>query len=841
MSSLLESLEGEPLTEPIFSTVATSAGSTITVALLTFVAAANQGQPSVSVAAAQTDGSFAPQVSVPLRVLDQLSGGGAAPVAISVSKMGGQSASDIEAVGLAKVKEYERDNNITGQDRGPSLLGLPFTITVYDSNGAPLTGLQLAEPMTMTISEEANSSVACAFFNTTTYRWSTEGVRRVAASNVSAGTLQPLNCETDHLSIFGGVLNVPEVDKQNYEVISFEESFQGGGGDQQEQGGVVDGPVDQVGEVVETIIKCTRAAGIFSAEGMAALGKGSWSSSSSALALMATLALFFFSLVAAFARDLTRNQTKWMGQLMSVTYPEEQEEEDEVDEPAEDRAKSFAKKCVMLLHALQASVDRPSIAIALAVRTMGSKEGQELKKNKNPLYFAAMKMADVIHVSDGLTRATNLFLEANWMARMLLLFPATHRALSAGHGSLIITRTSRVTLIFTKILCSCGLAALFFQGSARGNDSEASCIEGGGLGVTIVLGFAAAFVGDVLIYGLQNLRKQNFLSARSNVGLQLKVKEWRVRNALFWAMVFLILVISTYVIMVFFATVTPADSDTWAAAALVVILEEFFVGPFLVAAGSALLATFTMEGDPTIEQALRTATGAVQRSPYNAWHQPSTPDFRVAMPAGQGGEEGQLRALGAAHSSAEAPDVALPITDQQEDQPHLQVAVQQRHELDEQKRLQAELREQLELQKKQLEQQRKMQAELREQLQQQQQEMQRRSRSPPRERPGRYESQPPPQQHWQQDSQVQRLPGVPLEVPRPIVTRPPQQVTSVNLGLQRSVRHGAVVRSGRPGPPSWPPPALRGFDAAGRPINRWAPGAPVPNEHVRRHSRDVPR
>lgn len=30
-------------------------------------------------------------------------------------------------------------------------------------------------------------------------------------------------------------------------------------------------------------------------------------------------------------------------------------------------------------------------------------------------------------------------------------------------------------------------------------------------------------------------RKQNFLSARSNVGLQLKVKEWRVRNALFWA------------------------------------------------------------------------------------------------------------------------------------------------------------------------------------------------------------------------------------------------------------------------------------------------------------------
>lgn len=50
---------------------------------------------------------------------------------------------------------------------------------------------------------------------------------------------------------------------------------------------------------------------------------------------------------------------------------------------------------------------------------------------------------------------------------------------------------------------------------------------------------AAAFVGDILIYGLQGLRKQNFKSARSNVGLQLKVKEWRVRNALFWALVLL--------------------------------------------------------------------------------------------------------------------------------------------------------------------------------------------------------------------------------------------------------------------------------------------------------------
>lgn len=51
---------------------------------------------------------------------------------------------------------------------------------------------------------------------------------------------------------------------------------------------------------------------------------------------------------------------------------------------------------------------------------------------------------------------------------------------------------------------------------------------------------------------------------------------------------------------------------------------------------------------------------------------------------------------------------------------HFQVALQQREEMEQQKRLQEELREQLEMQKKQLEQQRMMQAELREQLHRQQ-------------------------------------------------------------------------------------------------------------------------
>eukprot|EP00439_Symbiodinium_sp_Y106_P059016 s415_g8.t1 len=361
----------------------------------------------------------------------------------------------------------------------------------------------------------------------------------------------------------------------------------------------------------------------------------------------------------------------------------------------------------------------------------------------------------------------------------------------------------------------------------RGNDSEAACIEGAGLGITLLLGLASALVSDLMIYGLVSLRRQNFKSAHGNVELQLKVKEWRV------------LIVSVYVIMAFFATVTPTDTETWAAGALVVLLEEFFFGPLLLAGAYSLLVTHTLE-DAAIGQSMRMAAGAVQ-APFRAWDGPSAADFRVPIPHEASAQGGQLRALGAApHEDLGVQSLTL--GEDQQQHGGAEVALQSR-EMEEQRRLQEQLREQLETQKKQLEQQQQMQVELRQQLQRQQQEMEaerrQRHRSPPPERPpARFQ-----QQAWQQDnrSQVQQAPtALPLPgavhlntPPLPqIVTRPTQQVSSVNLGLQRAVRHGAVVRSGRPGPPSWPPPALRD-------TGRFGAGAP-PQPDVKAAEKNPP-
>ncbi|CAE6915762.1 unnamed protein product [Symbiodinium sp. KB8] len=566
-----------------------------------------------------SDGSFAPQVSVPLAVLDQISGGSSGPVAITTGKLPMQFARDIEAVGAAKAR---MDLNVSDAEAAPALATQPFSITVYDSNGEPIRGIQLAQPMTLQLAEDANDSIACAFFNQTSFRWSTSGLRRVRpnmgnASTTPSGAPVPLICETDHLSIFSGVIAIPAEDMEGYVEVPFEESNVANGGISPGTGGgdSVQNPGNGGGvvvDVVDQVLRCTRAAGIFSADGMNAVGRGAWTSSSSATALFVSLALFGAAAFAAFARDISRNQTKWMGQLMSLSYNDNEQEEEDEEEEKEEKARSLCKYCILVLQGLQAGVDPESLELAILVRTVGSKQGGELTKGKSPLYAAAVKLADIINVSSGYAKATNLFLEANWLARMLLLFPAVHRSLAAGHGSLIYSRTSKVVVIFLKIFFAGALAALFFQSGASGNDSEAGCIEGAGLGITLLLGLASALVSDLMIYGLVSLRRQNFKSAHGNVELQLKVKEWRVRNLLFWA--------------------------SW--------LRDTGAG-----------VTHTLE-DAAIGQSMRSFEGrpgmaarAVQ-APFRAWDGPSAADFRVPIPHEASAQGGQLRALGAAPQEA---------------------------------------------------------------------------------------------------------------------------------------------------------------------------------------------
>ena len=66
----------------------------------------------------------------------------------------------------------------------------------------------------------------------------------------------------------------------------------------------------------------------------------------------------------------------------------------------------------------------------------GSQNNYLQHPNLKPFYMGSSRLR-------GDSKLTHPRIQANWLARMLLLFPATHRALSAGHASLIFSRPGR--------------------------------------------------------------------------------------------------------------------------------------------------------------------------------------------------------------------------------------------------------------------------------------------------------------------------------------------------------------------------------------------------------------
>jgi len=623
LSSLAQSIEGgEILNEPVVQRITTSIGQELTITLTTFVAAANTGASSMPIAVEDPSGEIS--VDVPLAVLSQVTGGGSAPVAIAAGVLPINFANALQNVGF--YDGTPSDPNATEEEEeGLTLAAPPIQITIYDADGNPLEGIQLDQPITIQLASDANESVGCAYFNEVEKKWSVQGVRRVfppADPNAStSGEKQklPLTCETDHLSIFGGVNGLPK------EVVEAQVAVQAVIKSVKDEEPVIDLIAQAAAEAAAAaeviILKCTRGAFFFSEAGLAALSSGNWILSSPAIAVWALLTCFAVAVMAAKVWDQLRFEDKWKWQLSTMWWKPDPnfKDEDDVEPPEEDQGRAVVNYCALALHALQAGIDMPTLELAIATRSIGSKLGWKLKRTKSPLYKALLDLAEEANVASGATRAVDLFLRARWSARILLLFPAMHNAVSVPHASLLYSRTSRVMMIFTKLTIAAGITALLFQSAtSTGLDSDPDCIPFAGLLTTILLGIIAAMLGDTAVHFLSNLRSHKFQEARGNHELKKIVRDWRLRNLAFWMLCIIFMGVSCYSVCVFIASVIPTDADAWVAAFLLIILEEFFFLPFLQAVILATLATYILEADKGAAATLRHLASNVT-NPRTAW------------------------------------------------------------------------------------------------------------------------------------------------------------------------------------------------------------------------------
>ena len=184
-------------------------------------------------------------------------------------------------------------------DSGSTLVGQSISIEFRTSGGSRLEINNLAEPMEflLPVTEE---NATCAYFDEESLRWSTEGVETLATSSGQ------IICRTSHLSIFGGVL------------------------------GFVLGNI-------ASVLKCSTASQIFSAEGVAKLGQHEWLSHSASVVVFVCCFCFVVGFCLAVRLDTkVNNAIPWehkepllLRTKTSVARTQEPEDNEDAGENAE--------------------------------------------------------------------------------------------------------------------------------------------------------------------------------------------------------------------------------------------------------------------------------------------------------------------------------------------------------------------------------------------------------------------------------------------------------------------------------------------------------------------------
>eukprot|EP00440_Ansanella_granifera_P036767 gb/GFBE01039885.1/.p1 GENE.gb/GFBE01039885.1/~~gb/GFBE01039885.1/.p1 ORF type:complete len:311 (+),score=62.23 gb/GFBE01039885.1/:1-933(+) len=119
-----------------------------------------------------------------------------------------------------------------------------------------------------------------------------------------------------------------------------------------------------------------------------------------------------------------------------------------------------------------------------------------------------------------------------------------------------------------------------------------------------VVGSISAIASDVFVAVLAALKSMNFqkLQKDSDAIARRKVLLWRIRQQVFWIALVGYCFLSTYIIMCFLANVTEADGLDWLASAGFTLLEDFVIGPLVVAFALTCLASLAIMCRPSIRE-----------------------------------------------------------------------------------------------------------------------------------------------------------------------------------------------------------------------------------------------
>jgi hypothetical protein len=244
----------------------------------------------------------------------------------------------------------------------------------------------------------------------------------------------------------------------------------------------------------------------------------------------------------------------------------------------------FVDTCVANIRCHSFRIDSDTLGVMEAVQ-----EGTvDSNHTIAPLHHSAKTLATQVGIADASDEA---FLQVNVAWRFVLLFQAYHPFAPLTYYNLFLSHTQRVAMLICDIMGGVAVSAVFYNasGSAMSIDADPTCIPRTDEGTKFVQDFAVGFVSSTvafvvtsIITALLSLDVERLTKAQDHK-VRLELQVWWVKNILFWIFLLSYFLISLWIVIVFIASVTPADGTTLLVSAGFSVLKAFLLMPLMMA------------------------------------------------------------------------------------------------------------------------------------------------------------------------------------------------------------------------------------------------------------------
>eukprot|EP00930_Biecheleria_cincta_P097701 TRINITY_DN8939_c0_g2_i1.p1 TRINITY_DN8939_c0_g2~~TRINITY_DN8939_c0_g2_i1.p1 ORF type:complete len:1096 (-),score=179.46 TRINITY_DN8939_c0_g2_i1:85-3102(-) len=226
----------------------------------------------------------------------------------------------------------------------------------------------------------------------------------------------------------------------------------------------------------------------------------------------------------------------------------------------------------------------------------------------------AAMLARRFNMSEKGVEAFDQFTRNRWWHQLVLLFPAIHPWLAVFHISIFNSHASRAALIMIKLVSCAAGNAFFSDAQSLKSASDPRCEQSADTWVVIIQaatrGISTALLGDLLVLGLWGLVAHSVTDVR-DVSLADRVKllrQWWIKDMLFWILWSLAFVTETFYCMVFLANVSEDDQNGWLIETAFSFLEELVLLPVFMTLLLGVPASIIITCQPNLVKALEEQT-----------------------------------------------------------------------------------------------------------------------------------------------------------------------------------------------------------------------------------------